>query len=74
MQIPYHKRSEAVVRNNGRSLNIYKEPGATQNVTGTLYDGQRITLSGRYNNDWAELADGGWVPTQNIEAVSYATP
>lgn len=65
----YNERSEAVVRNNGRSLNIYREPNANQTVTGTLYDGQRVTLSGRHNNDWTELADGGWVPTQSLETV-----
>lgn len=66
-------RTEAIVRNNGNNLNVYSGPGTDYRVTRTLRDGQTVWLSGRYNNNWAELEDGGWIPTQNIEtpALGY---
>lgn len=60
-------RTEAIVRNNGNNLNVYSGPGTDYRVTRTLRDGQTVWLSGQYNNNWAELEDGGWIPTQNIE-------
>jgi hypothetical protein len=67
-------RTEAIVRNNGNNLNVYSGPGTDYRVTRTLQDGQTVWLSGQYNNNWAELEDGGWIPTQNVEtpSVRYA--
>ena len=53
--------AEAIARNNGQNGTIHSGPSTNDRAIGTLYDGQRVTLSGQYQNDWAELADGGWV-------------
>jgi hypothetical protein len=60
-------RSEAIVRTRRDRLEIYSGPGTTYRITGNLRNGQQVILSGRYNNNWAELADGGWVPLQYLE-------
>lgn len=67
-------RTEVIVRNHGNDVNVYSGPGTDYRVTGTLRDGQTVWLSGQYNNNWAELENGGWIPTQNIDtaAVRYA--
>ncbi len=67
-------RTEAIVRNRGNTVNVHSGPGMDYRVTETLRDGQTVWLSGQYNNNWAELENGGWIPTQNIEtaAVRYA--
>jgi hypothetical protein len=64
----YAENTEAIVRSNGRAVNIYDGPGTDNRVTGTLYDGQNVTLSGRYENEWLELGLGGWVQRQYLEA------
>lgn len=67
-------RTEAIVRNRGNNVNVHSGPGIDYRVTGTLRDGQTVWLSGQYNNNWAELENGGWIPTQSIETatVRYA--
>jgi hypothetical protein len=66
-------RSEAIVRQVGSSVNVHSGPGDDYRVTGRLREGQRLWLTGRYNNSWAELEDGGWVPASYLEiAPSYA--
>ncbi|NJN87692.1 MAG: SH3 domain-containing protein [Leptolyngbyaceae cyanobacterium SL_7_1] len=66
-------RTEAVVRNNGNSINIHSGPGGDYRVTDTLSDQQRVALTGNYQNEWAELADGGWVHTHNLDISRYAS-
>jgi hypothetical protein len=63
----YAENTEAIVRSSGRSVNIYDAPGTNNRVTGTLHDGQSVTLSGRYDNEWLELGLGGWVQRQYLE-------
>jgi len=58
--------AEAIARNNGQNVTIHSGPSTNDRAIGTLYDGQRVTLSGQYQNDWAELADGGWVSTHHL--------
>ncbi len=65
-------RYPAIIRHPGSSLDIHSGPGTGYDVTGTLHDGERVTLSGRYDNNWAELVDGGWIPNQYVEKSSYA--
>jgi FAD/FMN-containing dehydrogenase len=67
------ERVDAIVRSTTDALNIHSGPGTSYNVTGTLNNGQRVTLSGRYDNNWAELASGGWIPTQYLEAARYVS-
>jgi len=61
------ERLEALVRNRGRGLNIHNGPATHHNVTATLQDGQRILLSGRQQDGWVELAEGGWVPSEALD-------
>ena len=70
----YQERSEAIVRNDGKSLSIHSGPDASRTVTGVLYDGQQVTLSGRQDDNWVELADGGWVPKRFLDmSAKYVT-
>jgi hypothetical protein len=62
-------RPEGVVRSANQSVNVHSGPDSSYRVTSTLYDGQRVTLSGRRENNWVELADGGWVQAQYIDAA-----
>ncbi|MFQ4145583.1 SH3 domain-containing protein [Chlorogloeopsis sp. ULAP02] len=60
-------RSEGIIKIRSDRLEIHSGPGTTYRITGNLRNGQRVILSGRYNNNWAELADGGWIPLQYVE-------
>jgi hypothetical protein len=65
----YVTPAQAVVRGGGRSVSVYAGPATTHRVAGSLEDGQRIMLTGRTENGWAELTDGNWVPASSLEAV-----
>lgn len=62
-------RTEAMVKTNGEALDVYSGPGTTYRVTSTLRNGERITLTGRRENNWVELENGGWIPAQYIEST-----
>jgi hypothetical protein len=61
------ERLEGLVRNRGRALNVHSGPAAHHSVTETLRDGQRILLSGRQQDGWVELAEGGWVSSEALD-------
>ncbi|OKH32928.1 hypothetical protein NIES2119_24625 [[Phormidium ambiguum] IAM M-71] len=61
------KDYEAIVRTNGSLINVHLGPNDTHTIIGTLRDNQRVSLSGRYDNNWAELINGGWVNSQYLE-------
>ncbi|MDM9384470.1 SH3 domain-containing protein [Chlorogloeopsis sp. ULAP01] len=67
------RRSEGIIRIRSDRLEIHSGPGTTYRITGNLRNGQRVILSGRYNNNWAELADGGWIPLQYVETNAQYT-
>lgn len=69
-RVVYGERSEAIVRSNDELVNVYSGPGSTYRVTDTLRQGQRIILSGRYDSDWLELENGGWVPARYVETAT----
>jgi uncharacterized protein YgiM (DUF1202 family) len=66
-------RYEGVVRTDGQPLDVHSGPSSTSRVIGNLRNGQRVTLSGRQDDNWVELADGGWIPARNIEAPARYT-
>lgn len=66
------ERTEGLVKTNGEVLDIYSGPGTTYRVTGTLRNGDRVNLTGRRDNNWLELENGGWIPAQFVE-TSYRT-
>jgi hypothetical protein len=65
--VRYGERTEAIVRTNGERLDVHAGPGNSHRVTGNLRNGQRIVLSGRYDNNWVELLEGGWVPAEYLD-------
>jgi uncharacterized protein YgiM (DUF1202 family) len=70
----YAERADAVIKTTtGTTLDVHSGPGASYRVTGSLNNGQRVTLTGRYDNNWAELTTGGWVDTRYLDlGHSYA--
>lgn len=65
-------RTEGFVRTNGEALDVYSGPATTYRVTGTLRNGDRVVVTGRRENNWLELENGGWIPAQYVE-TSYRT-
>lgn len=63
---------EAIVRKTG-GVDVRSGPDTSYGVIGSLRDGQHIVLSGRTDNDWVHLRDGGWIPAQYVETHRYAT-
>jgi|GEM_PF-777680 len=57
---------EGIIENNGNAVDVYSQPNSSSLVTGSLNDGQRVTLSGTQDNNWSQLSDGGWIPTRFI--------
>lgn len=45
----------------GYNVNIRSGPGVEYAAVNTLAPGTAITITGRYENGWAQLADGSWV-------------
>lgn len=70
----YAERADAVIRTTtGNTLDVHSGPGESYRVTGTLNHGQRVVLTGRYDNNWAELTSGGWVDSRYLDVGhSYA--
>jgi hypothetical protein len=62
---------EGIVRKIG-GVDVRSGPGASYKVTGSLNDGQRVVLSGRHENSWSQLQDGGWIPSEHVETFRYA--
>ncbi|MDA0866298.1 MAG: SH3 domain-containing protein [Cyanobacteria bacterium] len=56
----------------GYNVNIRSGPGTQYPAVNTLRPGTAITLTGRYENGWAELTDGNWV-AGNLVRVGAAT-
>lgn len=58
---------EGVIRHSG-PVKVYSGPSTSYRVLDTLEDGHRVVLTGRRDNNWAELQGGGWIPVQYIDA------
>jgi membrane protein implicated in regulation of membrane protease activity len=63
-------RSEAVIRTNADAIDVHVGPSSTSRITGNLRNGQRIVLSGRYDNDWVELENGGWILSRFVDTAT----
>jgi hypothetical protein len=57
----------ATVHTEATEVDIHAAPGTHQPVIGQLHSLQQVKLTGRYQEQWAELASGGWVPTQYLQ-------
>jgi peptidoglycan hydrolase-like protein with peptidoglycan-binding domain len=51
----------------GYNVNIRRGPGTRFPAVNTLARGTAITITGRYENGWAQLADGHWVAGNLIQ-------
>lgn len=52
---------EGLLRQQEAAIEVRAGAGTNHVVTRTIPAGSRVRLSGRYENDWAELAESGWI-------------
>ena len=57
---------DAILRTQDAAIEVRSGAGNTNAVTRSLAAGSTVKLSGRYLNDWAELADGGWIDIKSL--------
>ena len=57
---------EALTRVQDSAIEVRSGAGLTNSVARTIPAGSKVRLSGRYQNDWAELAEGGWIAIQSL--------
>ena len=57
---------DAVLRTQDAAIEVRSGAGVTNAVTRSLAAGSTVKLNGRYLNDWAELADGGWIDIKSL--------
>jgi len=57
---------EAMLRIQDSAIEVRSGAGLTDSVARTIAAGSKVRLSGRYQNDWAELAEGGWIAIQSL--------
>ena len=63
-----NKVLEALLRVQDSAIEVRSGAGLTNSVARTIPAGSKVRLSGRYQNDWAELAEGGWIAIQSLAA------
>jgi len=56
---------EAMLRIQDSAIEVRSGAGLTNSVARSIAAGSKVRLSGRYQNDWAELAEGGWIAIQS---------
>ena len=57
---------EALIRVQDSAIEVRSGAGLTNSVARTIPAGSKVRLSGRYQDDWAELAEGGWIAIQSL--------
>jgi len=57
---------DAILRTQEAAIEVRSGAGITNAVTRSLAAGSTVKLNGRYLNDWAELADGGWIDIKSL--------
>jgi hypothetical protein len=57
---------EALLRVQDSAIEVRSGAALTDSVARTIPAGSKVRLSGRYQNDWAELAEGGWIAIQSL--------
>ena len=55
--------TEGWVNTNGGPLDVREYATSNARVVRSLTNDEHVPLTGRYDNDWVELAEGGWVPS-----------
>jgi len=61
-----NKVVEAMLRIQDSAIEVRSGAGLTNSVARSIAAGSKVRLSGRYQNDWAELAEGGWIAIQSL--------
>ena len=61
-----NKMVEAMLRIQDSAIEVRSGAGLTNSVARSIAAGSTVRLSGRYQNDWAELAEGGWIAIQSL--------
>jgi hypothetical protein len=61
-----NKVVEALLRVQDSAIEVRSGAGLTNSVARTIAAGSKVRLSGRYQDDWAELAEGGWIAIQSL--------
>ena len=61
-----NKVVEALLRVQDSAIEVRSGAGPTNSVARTIPATSKVRLSGRYQNDWAELAEGGWISIQSL--------
>jgi len=61
-----NKIVEAMLRIQDSAIEVRSGAGLTNSVDRSIAAGSKVRLSGRYQNDWAELAEGGWIAIQSL--------
>jgi hypothetical protein len=61
-----NKVVEALLRVQDSAIEVRSGAGLTNSVARTITAGSKVRLSGRYQDDWAELAEGGWIAIQSL--------
>jgi hypothetical protein len=61
-----NKVVEALIRVQDSAIEVRSGAGLTNSVARTIPAGSKVRLSGRYQDDWAELAEGGWIAIQSL--------
>jgi hypothetical protein len=61
-----NKVVEALLRVQDSAIEVRSGAGPTNSVSRTIPANSKVRLSGRYQNDWAELAEGGWISIQSL--------
>jgi hypothetical protein len=61
-----NKEVEAMLHIQDSAIDVRYGAGVTNAVARTVPAGSMVRLSGRYQNDWAELAEGGWISIQSL--------
>ena len=61
-----NKMVEAMLRIQDSAIEVRSGAGLTNSVARSIAAGSKVRLSGRYQNDWAELAEGGWIAIQSL--------
>jgi hypothetical protein len=59
---------EAQLRNQDTPIEVRSGAGTSHPVTRTIPAGSKVRLSGRYENDWAELAESGWIHIPSLSS------
>lgn len=69
----YTAYTEGIVNTFGRHLNVYETPSQNSSVLRALDDGTHVLLTGRQDDQWVELRDGGWVDVKSLRFTEGTT-